>query len=110
MKLKTEANRVRVGDRWWSFSTPVSDAIQIGDRVFVIFDSMRYPSMVPARNLRAYDLDKNELWAAALPTEEPAAAYIHFLSESPLTAWNFACFRCVIDEASGLLIETHFTK
>ena len=110
MKLDTETNRVRVGDRWWRFSEPIADAIQIVDRVFVIFDYMAFPAMAPAPNLRAYDLHQNELWRAEHPINIPTSAYVHFLSESPLTAWNFACFQCVLDETTGALIEAHFTK
>ena len=110
MKLETEPQRVLVGSRWWRFSERVSDAIQLGERVFVIFDYMGFPPLQPAPNLRAYDLHQNELWTAAHPIDQPASAYIHFLSDSSLVAWNFACFRCTLDEASGEIIDAQFTK
>jgi hypothetical protein len=110
MKLETDLQRVLVCGRWWRFSDRVLDAMQLGDRVFVIFDYMAFPQLQPAPNLKAYDLHQNELWTAAHPINQPAAAYVNFLSETSLLAWNFACFRCTLDESSGQLIEAQFTK
>ena len=110
MKLQTEPQRVLVGSQWWRFAERVADAVQLGERVFVIFDYMGFPPERPAPNLRAYDLQQKLLWTAAHPIDQPAAAYVNFLSETSLVAWNFACFRCTLDEASGEIIEAQFTK
>lgn len=110
MKLQTEPQRVLVGSQWWRFAERVADALQLGDRVFVIFDYMGFPQGRPAPNLRAYDLHQKLLWTAAHPIDQPAAAYVNFLSETLLVAWNFACFRCTLDEASGEIIQAQFTK
>jgi hypothetical protein len=110
MDLPCEPNRVFVEPRWWRFSQRVLLARRIGDRVLVIFDYMEFPNGRPAQNLVAYDLHQQELWRAESPEGGGADAYVNFISESPLTAWNFACYACTIDPETGRLIEKQFTK
>jgi hypothetical protein len=71
---------------------------------------MDFPNGRPAQNLVAYDLHQSELWRAENPEGGGADAYVNFLSENPLTAWNFACYVCTIDPGTGRLIEKQFTK
>jgi hypothetical protein len=88
----------------------VLQAVQVANRVYVIYDYMEFPRKLPARNLFAYDLSGNELWRAPDIGCGPLDAYTNFVSERPLTVFNFACYICVIDEANGQVVSSNFTK
>ena len=89
---------------------PILDARQLGDRIVVIFDYMDFPKWRQARNLRAFDRQGRELWIAEHPTNETADCYVNFMRDDPLTVGNFVGYRCVIDKATGKLVESEFTK
>jgi hypothetical protein len=109
MKLSVQ-HRLLVGNDWWDLGRPVLDAHQIGDRVVVVFDYMSFPKDQQAKNLVAYDLDRNLLWLAEHPTTAPADAYVTIAQETPLKASNFAGFICDIDIETGKLLHAKFTK
>ncbi len=109
MKLLIQ-HRILVNGEHWDLGRPVLDACQIGERVIVIFDYMSYPRPMQAKNLVAYDLQRNELWTGEHPTDQPTDTYVRFVSEEPLRAYNFACFECRIDPATGRLLHAEFTK
>ena len=109
MKL-TAQDRVLVGDTYWDLGRPVLDARQIGAKVIVVFDYMSFPKRQQAKNLMAYDLNRNLLWIAEHPTTEAADTYVNIVDENPLKAWNFACYVCEIDIDTGRLLHAQFTK
>ena len=109
-ELVKEDYRVLVGGKWWQFTTKISQAILLRDRVLCIFDYMEYPQDSPAANLVAYDMNKNELWAAENPSSSPVDAYVNFITANPLKVWNFACYICTIDPETGKLLDSQFTK
>lgn len=110
MELQVDNDRVFVEPRWWRFDKHILQARRIGDRVMIIFDYMAFPNGRPAPNLVAYDLHQKELWTAENPDGGGADAYVNFISESPFKAWNFSCFICTLDEATGKLVSKEFTK
>jgi len=99
-----------VGKARWDLSCPVLDAHQIGDRVVVVFDYASFPKGHQAKNLVAYDLNRNLLWVAEHPTTDDTDTYVKITQETPLKAWNFACFVCEIDIETGKLVRAQFTK
>ena len=95
---------------WRELPHPILDFRRIGNRILVIYDYMDFPRWRQAHNLVAYDVDGNELWTAAHPTNETADCYTNFMSDEPLWIGNFAGFKCQIDLANGKLLEVVFTK
>lgn len=88
----------------------VTHAIQVENRIYVIYDYMEFPQKQPARNLFAYDLCGNELWRAQDIGCGSVDAYTNFIAEKPLTVYNFGCFICIVNEIDGQIVSTHFTK
>ena len=109
MKLPVK-QRVLVGDTYWDLDRPVLDVHQIGTKIVVVFDYMSFPKGEQAKNLMAYDLDQNLLWIAEHPTTEATDTYVEIVEETPLKAWNFACYFCEIDIETGRLLHAEFTK
>jgi hypothetical protein len=103
-------NVVTVGGQSWTVPYPVADVRAIGDRIVVIYEYMSGPKNSAFRNVEAFDCVGKRLWTAENPGTSAADAYVEFMSEVPLIIWNFACFRCTIDPATGKLLEAQFTK
>jgi hypothetical protein len=57
-----------------------------------------------------FDLAGRRLWTAQHPTNETTDVYVNFLNRSPLSAWSFACYVCVLDPQTGRLLSAEFTK
>ena len=118
--LTFEGSKITVGDRSWAVPYPVSDARRIGGRIIVIYKywlGPKHRSLLstqdsgPFHNVAAFDDAGRKLWTAENPTRRNGAdAYVEFISEDPLILWNFACFRCTIDPATGKLLNAEFTK
>ena len=89
---------------------PVLDARLIVDKVLVLCDWMAFPKGVPARNLFAYGLAGKLLWRARDIGMGAVDAYTAITSESPLVAFNYACFACIIDPKTGEVTSKQFTK
>lgn len=89
---------------------PALEAVLINERVVVTFDWMAFERDIPAHNLFCYDRSGNLLWRAPDIGMGIVDAYTGVTSEEPLWVANFAGFNCRIDEASGQVLETHFTK
>jgi hypothetical protein len=109
MRLPVQ-HHVSVRDVQWDLGRPVLDAHQIDDKVVLVFDYMSFPKGEQAKNLMAYDLERNLLWVAEHPTKEAADTYVEIVDENPLKAWNFACYLCEIDIQTGRLLHAEFTK
>jgi hypothetical protein len=104
-------NLVTVGGRTWAVPYPIRDARRIGGRIVVIYDYLAGPRHATFRNVEAFDDAGAKLWTAEHPSRcDPADAYVEFMSEVPLVVWNFACFRCTLDPATGKLLRADFTK
>jgi hypothetical protein len=101
---------VSVGDSQWDLGRPVLDAHQVRDRIVIVFDYMSFPRHQQAKNLMAYDLNRNLLWVAEHPTKEIADTYVNIFEETPLKASNFAGYLCEIDIETGKLLNAEFTK
>jgi hypothetical protein len=111
MKLRCAGKRVELEEGHLDLDLPVLDAIFVGDRVLVVHDYMVYPRRAPAPNLVAYSRTGQRIWTAEnIGGFGEVDAYTNFISESPLTAHNFAGFRCLLDPETGKLLEKHFTK
>ena len=110
MKLETEEFRVKAENQWLRFSTPILQAISLGEKIFVIFDYMRYPQGRPAQNLAAFDKNGKELWKAKNPTSAGNDAYVNFISYDDLVVGNFAGYKCRVDQNTGDIIDAQFTK
>ncbi|WP_192558764.1 hypothetical protein [Pseudomonas allokribbensis] len=89
---------------------PVLQVVLINERVMVTFDWMAFERDIPARNLFCYDRSGNLLWRAPDIGMGIVDAYTGVTNEEPLWVGNFAGFNCRIDEASGQVLETRFTK
>jgi len=89
----------------------IISAATAGKRVFLVFDYMSYPSDMAALNLVAIDPNGRLLWTVSdNPIDPPTAAYVNIMSVDPLTVGNFAGFSCVVDPATGELLDSTFTK
>ena len=111
MNVHFEKNLLRIDDAEYALDMPIIDAATDGTRVYVVFDYMAFPKNLPAANLVAFDSSGRRLWTVAeQPIDHPTAAYTCITQLDPLTVGNFAGFSCVIDAASGKLIESEFTK
>jgi len=108
--IAIQDRQLRIGDTVLDMPHPILDARQIGDRIVVIFDYMDYPKWRQAQNLEAFDLTGKKLWTAEHPTNETADCYVNFMGDDPLTLGNFAGYKCVIDESTGKLLKSEFTK
>lgn len=109
MKLSVEGKYIIGNGVRIQATHSVLQAIQVNDRVYVIYDYMEFKQK-PSRNLFAYDLTGKELWRAQDIGWEAVDGYTRFIAETPLTVYNFACFICIINEANGHVISTEFTK
>jgi hypothetical protein len=102
-------------EMWW----PVLDAIEYGDRVFVLLDpdsylldpdykNMRRLGAPPIKNLVALNKAGARLWEADFP--ETADYYYQLVSASPLIANSFSSYRCEIDPKNGAIRYKEFLK
>jgi hypothetical protein len=98
---------------------PVLDALEQGDKVFVLFDpdsylldpnykKMRKQGAPAIRNLIALTKTGVILWEAEMP--DPADYYYRIESRKPLVALSFSSYRCEIDLQSGRITGKQFLK
>ncbi|MEM1370058.1 MAG: hypothetical protein AAGG02_19050 [Cyanobacteria bacterium P01_H01_bin.15] len=111
MNVRFNESVLRVDDTDHVLDFPIIDAATDGDRVYVVFDYTAFPKNKPAGNLSAYDKDGHRLWTVSgNPIDHPTAAYTNIIDLKPLTVGNFAGFVCQINETTGELIQSDFTK
>lgn len=109
--MQFNKNILRIDNVEYVLDMPIIDAATDGSRVYVVFDYMAFPKDQQAANLVALDFCARRLWTVAeQPIDDPTAAYTKITRIDPLTVGNFAGFSCVIDCASGKLVESEFTK
>ena len=89
---------------------PALEAVFINGRVLVTFDWMAFERNAPAQNLFCYDSSGNLLWRAPTIGMGAVDAFTGVTNEEPLWVGNFSGFNCRIDETSGQVLETCFTK
>jgi hypothetical protein len=109
-KISFEGRTVRIADQEWDADYPIHDCVLVEDKIVLIYDYTSKPGLGVFRNLEAFDFRGHKLWTAENPTSMSCDAYVRFEKESPITAWNFACFFCTIDPGTGKLLEKRFTK
>jgi hypothetical protein len=109
--------RLRINDNWiegdgvlFRGSYPVLEASLIGDRVVVVYDWMAFDRAGPARNLFCYDRSGRMLWRAADIGQGRVDAYTRVITEEPLSVGNFVGASCRINEQTGQVVDTCFTK
>ena len=109
--------RLRITDNWvegngvrFQGSYPVLAASLVGDRVLVVYDWMAFPRDSPSRNLFCYDRTGRMLWRAEDIGQGATDAYTSVIGGDPLTVGNFAGYKCLIDEGTGRVLNTGFTK
>jgi hypothetical protein len=110
MNLEVRGNRIFGNGISFEGEYPVLEAILIDERVMVTFDWMAFERDIPARNLFCYDRSGNLVWRAPDIGMGIVDAYTGVTNKEPLWVGNFAGVSCRIDEASGQVLETRFTK
>jgi len=80
--------------------------------ILKLYNWMDYPKDNAARNVEAYDADGNHIWTIeSLGGHPPTDCYTNISSKGgKIHAFNFQCFDCIIDERSGKVISSKFTK
>jgi hypothetical protein len=89
---------------------PVIDRAVMGEKVFVLYDYMAFGKEGPARNLFCYTKSGDCLWRAADLGGSSNDAYVGILGVDPLWVSNFNGCNCRIDENTGIVLKTKFTK
>lgn len=82
------------------------------DMVLKLHNWMHYPAGESIRNVEAFDLNGNKLWVIEAQGGYKESDFYTGLSlrDGRIHAFNFQCYDCVIDEATGKVISSHFTK
>ena len=77
-----------------------------------LFNWMDYPKGKPIQNIEAFDPIGNRLWIVEPLGGHAATDFYTSLSSQAgeIHAFNFQCFDCVIDEATGKVVSSTFTK
>ena len=109
-EVSISGQTVSVAGHVWQAPWPIRQGVIIDDRVILLYDYMAGPKDRQFRNLEAFSFSGKRLWTAEHPTSDIADVYVEFISINPLTVWDFACYRCIIDPSNGRLTESHFTK
>lgn len=110
MRLNVSGKRIFGDGISFEGEYPALEAVLIEERVMVTFDWMAFERGIPSRNLFCYDRSGDLLWRAPDIRMGGVDAYTGVTNEEPLWVGNFAGFSCRIDEASGQVLETRFTK
>jgi hypothetical protein len=99
---------------------PIRDAMEDGERVFVLLNPDSYlldsdyrkardlGTTAAIRNLIAFGRGGEKLWEAEMPEFEDCYHMLH--SSDPLVATSFSCYRCQIDVSSGAILSRVFLK
>ena len=82
------------------------------DVVLKLYNWMDYPPGKAMRNVEAFDLHGNKLWKIeALGGYAESDFYTSISSrDGNIHAFNFQCYDCIIDEATGKVLSSSFTK
>lgn len=119
MTISFQGNTMTIDGQPVQLPWPVLDAIEEGNRVFVLMDPDSYLLDVdykrkrrqgsPAiRNLVALTKSGMELWKAELP--ESSDYYYRISSSKPLTANSYSSYRCEINPDNGTITRKEFLK
>jgi hypothetical protein len=119
MSLTFIGRTILIDDQSVEMPWPVLDAIEQGDKVFVLFDPDSYlldPNYkasrrqgVPAiKNLIAITKTGAKLWEAEMP--EASDYYYRISSSVPLLANSFSSYQCEIDPKNGIIRNMEFLK
>lgn len=119
MTISFQGSILTIDSQLIQLAWPVLDAIEEGNRVFVLLDPDSYlldPNYkrvrrqgAPAiRNLVALMKNGTKLWEAELP--EPSDYYYRISSSKPLVANSFSSYRCEISPDTGAIMKKEFLK
>lgn len=77
-----------------------------------LYNWMDYPKGAPARNVEAFDENGNLLWVIEqLGGNTATDCYTNISSiNGEIHAFNFQCFDCIVDEKTGKILSSKFTK
>lgn len=87
-------------------------AVKHKDIVLKMYNWMDYPKDQAARNVEAFDQNGNSLWVIESLGGTPGTdCYTNISSKNgQIHAFNYQCYDCVIDEITGKIISSQFTK
>jgi hypothetical protein len=119
MSVTFEAKTLVIDGLTIPMQWPVLDAVEHGNKVFVLLDPdaylldadykrIRRQGSPAIKNLLAFDRAGDKLWDAELP--ESADYYYKISSTSPLVANSFSSYRCQIDSSTGAILAREFLK
>lgn len=110
--ISVRGTEITVKGKVWSMPYRVAQAMIVGNRILVVYDSMDGPKHRQFQNLEAYSLEGARLWSAEHPNNETASSYVglEFDSGTQVRAFNFAGYDCQIDLATGKLLKAYFAK
>ena len=90
---------------------PVTDAVEVHDRVIVLYDPDSFSSKVGQfNNLIAISLSGALLWVAELPTTTTGDRYYRFVAGENLEAFSVFSYICEIDLGTGRIASREFVK
>lgn len=119
MSISYEGTNLEIDGLVLSMPWPVLDAVEQGNKVFVLYDPdsylldpnykmMRRQGAPAIKNLSAFSKSGAKLWEAEMP--ELGDYYYRISSSSPLIANSFSSYRCEIDANTGLIKKKEFLK
>lgn len=119
MTTSFQGNTLTIDGQSIQLAWPVLDAIEEGDRVYVLFDpdsylldqnykKMRRKGAPAIRNLVALMKNGTKLWEAELP--ESSDYYYRISSSRPLIVNSFSSYRCEISPDNGAVVRKEFLK
>jgi len=110
-KKQRKVSRLVAGEDFsFEGAFPVLERAVIGDKVVVLYDHMAFDKAKPARNFFCYTKNGDLLWRAADLGGSSPDAYVGILGTDPLWVSNFNGCDCRIDENTGNVLKTKFTK
>ncbi len=82
------------------------------DLTIKLFNWMEYPRGKAAANVEAYNSEGDKLWTISPLGGNPSTdCYTNISTDgNTLKAFNFQCYSCIINEKSGEVISSEFTK
>lgn len=119
MTISFQSNTLTIDGQLLQLAWPILDAIEEGNRVFVLLDpdsylvdpnykKMRRQGVPAIRNLVALMKDGTSLWEAELP--ESSDYYYRINSSKPLVVNSFSSYRCEINPDNGMIVRKEFLK
>jgi hypothetical protein len=85
----------------------VAKTLALGDDFIVLLDYCQ----APRENLFRLRADGSVVWTISQPPAMGAVVDVQWrYGRHPLTAWTFGCYMITLDESTGIILESEFTK